>query len=93
MDDPTRQPDRSRRNVIITPSQAEIASLDKEHKGYSSDQEWRGHPLYQCLKCQYNSIFLEKIEKHVAIGEHPWAFPGGKKEDPSSVKDPKEPTY
>ena len=72
--------------VIITPTQED---LDKV-RGYRVEK-WNEFDNYCCIYCQYRTIFLEKIKKHQAEGEHPWAFPGGKAADPSVVSG--EPQY
>lgn len=74
--------DKPSDSVIITPSAADVALIN----GYKSENKWRGYVLHECLKCQYNSIYLSKIRKHVEIGNHPWPFPSKVKDDPDLVK-------
>ena len=59
-------------SVIITPAQEDIDRVN----GYKvGSGDWNGYKNYECLYCQYKTIFLEKMKKHQQEGEHPWAFP------------------
>jgi len=80
----------SQEPVIITPTQAEMDRF----RGYSSHNMWRGYKNYECLDCQYKTIYLDKMTKHIIAGVHVWAFPGGVKEDPDLVEFPDDgPVY
>lgn len=37
--------------------------------------KWREYPNYECIYCQYATLFLARMEKHQAEGQHPWAYP------------------
>lgn len=36
---------------------------------------WKTFDNYECVRCQYSTLWLEKMQKHLAIGKHPWAYP------------------
>lgn len=37
--------------------------------------KWRQYDNYECVKCQYATLWLEKMLKHLALGIHVWAHP------------------
>lgn len=52
------------------PTQAQVDS----HRGYRVTK-WRGHDNFECMKCQYATLWMEKMQKHLQEGAHPWAYP------------------
>ena len=73
--------------LIIIPGDLDQA------RGYRI-MEWRGYPNYECIYCQYATLWVGKMEKHQAIGEHPWAYPGQNPRKPGDPGDGNtEPEY
>lgn len=52
------------------PTQEQIDS----HRGYRMTT-WKGHDNFECVKCQYATLWIEKMLKHLAAGKHVWAYP------------------
>lgn len=65
--------------------------LDQE-RGYKI-KVWAGYPNYECIYCQYATLWIGKMEKHQALGDHPWAFPGQNPKTIGSVSKDDEPEY
>lgn len=53
--------------------------------------KWQEHKNYECVECQYSTIFLDKIQKHMENGVHDWSYPVPLEERQSVESD--EPTY
>ena len=70
-------------SVIITPSAEDVDRV----RGYRTEK-WRTFDNYCCIYCQYSTLWIEKMKKHQAESDHPWAFPGGKRADPGAVTEP-----
>lgn len=68
------------RRLIAEPTQDEIDRL----RGFKI-VKWRTYDNYVCLHCQYATLWPNKMEKHQAEGEHPWAYPG---QNPRANNDP-----
>jgi hypothetical protein len=58
------------RIVTGTPTQAHIDS----QRGYRMNK-WKEFDNFQCLKCQFATLWLDKMLKHLQYGLHPWAYP------------------
>ena len=58
-------------SVIITPSQEDVDKV----RGYRIGQ-WNQYKNYECIYCQYSTLFIDKMAKHQAEDNHPWAYPG-----------------
>ena len=71
--------------TIIVPSQEEIDEIN----GYFVN-EWRGHKNYNCNLCQYSTLWIQKMQKHIEEGDHPWAYPSAQQNE-TAVSD--EPEY
>ena len=72
---------------VEAPSQEDIDRT----RGYRVTS-WRGYPNYECLYCQYATLWLNKMLDHLAQERHLWAYPGaapGRDIPPPSG----EPTY
>ncbi len=65
MSDP--EPSRSTTGM---PSQETIDA----HRGYRVTK-WKTFDNFECVRCQYATLWLEKMQKHLALGDHPWAYP------------------
>lgn len=57
--------------LIVQPSTDDIATI----KGYKVTK-WHEHDNYECLYCQYSTLWEGKMQKHQSQGDHPWAHPG-----------------
>lgn len=44
------------------------------NRGYSISK-WRQYDNYECIYCQYATLFLARMQKHQLEGRHPWGFP------------------
>lgn len=44
-------------------------------RGYTIET-WREYDNFICVYCQFATLWLPKMEKHQALGRHPWAYPG-----------------
>jgi len=64
MSDPAEMP-----STTGLPTQEQIDS----HRGYRVTK-WKTFDNFECLRCQYATLWLEKMQKHLAIGEHSWAY-------------------
>ncbi len=38
--------------------------------------KFKEYKNYECIYCQYATLWLSKMVKHQAENEHPWAYPG-----------------
>lgn len=47
----------------------------EQSRGYRITN-WGGFQNLECLKCQYATLWLEKMNKHLSLNKHPWAYPG-----------------
>ena len=58
------------------PPAAEMPSFTEEEKaqGYA-ERKWRTYTNYECCACQYSTLWLEKMAKHLHEGTHVWAHP------------------
>lgn len=73
--------------LIIIPG-----DLDQQ-RGYRITK-WAGqYDNYECLSCQYATLWLERIQKHLQEGVHVWAYPVP--EPPEGMKPPSssDPSY
>lgn len=57
--------------LVILPNEDDTARA----LGYRVGK-WRGYDNYECIYCQYSTLWIAKIKKHIEEGDHPWAFPG-----------------
>jgi len=64
-------PDPKRESVIITPSQDDLDLI----RGYTV-AKWKKYDNFKCLKCQYATLWENKMKKHQAADAHYWPFPG-----------------
>lgn len=61
------EPERSTTGM---PTQEQIDS----HRGYRVTK-WKTFDNFECVRCQYATLWLEKMQKHLQMGIHPWAYP------------------
>lgn len=54
--------------LIIIPGDVDQA------RGYRVTK-WKTFDNYECLQCQYSTIWIEKMQKHLDMGIHVWAYP------------------
>lgn len=64
--------------IILIPNDLDQQRGYRVGKWNHSDRE--GKPTqtfdnYECLRCQYSTLFEARMIKHVQEGKHPWAFP------------------
>lgn len=52
-----------------------IPGDDDQARGYKIGM-WRGSFNFECLHCEYATLWEEKMIAHVAEGTHPWTSPG-----------------
>lgn len=45
-----------------------------QNRGYRVTK-WHQHDNYECIYCQYATLWIEKMEKHQVEGTHVWSFP------------------
>lgn len=55
---------------IILPTEEDIDRV----RGYRVTK-WKTFDNYECVHCQYSTLWRPKMEKHLALGQHPWAYP------------------
>jgi hypothetical protein len=72
---------------IVVPTTEEIDNL----RGYRIGT-WKTYKNYECIYCQYATLWPSKMEKHQAENDHPWAFPGQNELPEGEVRDD-EPRY
>ena len=58
-------------SVIITPTQDDLEKI----QGFRVSM-WRGFKNYECVFCQYATLWMDKMKKHQQDDRHPWAYPG-----------------
>lgn len=68
MSEPTKTP------LIVLPG-----DLDQQ-RGYRISK-WKTYDNYECIYCQYATLWLEKMHKHQLEGRHVWAYPGQNDEE------------
>jgi hypothetical protein len=44
------------------------------NRGYRVTK-WKTFDNFECVKCQYATLWFEKMQKHLAHGVHNWAYP------------------
>lgn len=54
---------------------AYVPEVTDEGRGYKVGR-WDGWPNYECLKCQFKTLWTEVMEKHQLAGIHVWGIPG-----------------
>lgn len=62
---------------IIAPSPEDQALV----LGYRITK-WKTYPNYECVLCQYATLWLDKMKKHLAAGIHVWSYPQPQKPTP-----------
>lgn len=62
-------PDETRSTTGM-PTQADIDA----QRGYRVTK-WKTFDNFECLKCQYATLWIEKMVKHLEIGVHVWSYP------------------
>lgn len=58
-------------SLIIIPTQEDLDSI----RGYRINK-WHEYKHYECIYCQYSTLWLPKMEEHQKENDHPWAYPG-----------------
>ena len=54
-----------------------LPGSDDQGRGYTIGM-WHGHFNFECLTCEYATLWEEKMIAHMAEGLHPWTSPGKK---------------
>jgi len=62
-------PDDAKR--IVIPNQEEIDQL----RGFFVEK-WGKYDNFRCIRCQYATLWIKKMEKHQAAEAHYWPYPG-----------------
>jgi hypothetical protein len=57
------------KSVIIAPTAEEVDKI----RGYSI-HKWRTFDNYCCVYCKYATLWIEKMQKHLDKGSHPWPY-------------------
>lgn len=57
--------------LIAAPTQDEIDNV----RGFR-ETKWNSYPNFECIYCQYSTLWPEKMAKHQSEGIHVWAYPG-----------------
>ena len=52
-----------------------IPGDEDQNRGYRIGR-WHEYVNYECIYCQYSTLWEEKMIKHQAESTHPWAYPG-----------------
>lgn len=66
--------------------------LDQQ-RGYRVGK-WRQHDNFECIYCQFATLWIERMHKHQLEGRHEWAYPGqNPSEDLSEAPDESDLTY
>lgn len=73
--------------LIIPATSVEVDKI----RGYRIGH-WHDYKNYECIYCQYSTLWLSKMDKHQADNVHPWAYPGQNTTRPGEVED-SEPDY
>jgi hypothetical protein len=55
--------------VIFAPTAEEIDKV----RGYSIEK-WGRFDNYCCVYCRYKTLWIEKMNKHLDKGNHPWPY-------------------
>lgn len=55
-------------------SSSDLQSAQDRQRGYRVTR-WRTFDNYECVHCQYSTLWLPKMQKHLSIGQHLWAYP------------------
>jgi len=72
--------------LIVPASQDEIDNV----RGYRITK-WNQYKNYECVYCQYSTLWLDKMNKHQAEDNHVWAYPG---QNPTELEEnTDEPSY
>ncbi len=48
--------------------------MTDEERGYRITK-WKTFDNFECIHCQYSTLWKDKIEKHLAESPHAWAYP------------------
>lgn len=78
------------REPLPIESQAEITEEDRLN-GYRVTL-WHQHKNYECLQCQYATLWLPKMLDHLAEDIHLWSYPGASVGEEEETDD-ETPTY
>ena len=52
-----------------------IPGDEDQRRGYRV-AKWKKHNNYECIYCQYATLWEKKMKEHQAEGNHAWAYPG-----------------
>jgi hypothetical protein len=75
-------------SLIIAPTQDDIDLT----VGYRITR-WHEYKNYECVYCQYATLWLDKMKKHQAEDNHAWPYPGQNQPDVAETDKDKEPSY
>ena len=70
-----------------------ITDSEDQSRGYRITK-WHRYNNYECIYCQYATLWLKQMEAHLAEGTHPWGYPGQYDEpQDENVINPSDPPY
>lgn len=52
-----------------------LSGDEDQARGYRIGM-WKGSFNFECLSCEYATLFEEKMVAHITEGTHPWTSPG-----------------
>lgn len=55
--------------------QPALPSAEDVARGYTVGK-WREHDNFECLKCEYATLWEAKMQEHIDFGMHEWSKPG-----------------
>lgn len=68
---------------IVAPTAQEVDDI----RGYRIGK-WHTYDNYECVQCQYSTLWKDKMEKHLAADVHVWAYPGQNPPDDMAGNEP-----
>jgi hypothetical protein len=69
--------------LVVIPTSDDIDKV----RGYKMGK-WHAFNNYECIYCQYSTLWRAKMEKHQLEGEHAWPFPGQNPRSTEGEADP-----
>lgn len=52
-----------------------VTNTEEDLKRGYRVSKWKTYDNFECVRCQYSTLWIEKMQKHLQIGLHPWAYP------------------
>jgi len=69
-----------------------ITDSEDQTRGYRITK-WHEYNNYECIYCQYATLWRVKMEEHLDDGVHPWPYPGQYDDPESNDIDTTDPPY